>query len=196
MTITTEQVKDLRDKTGISIMQCRKALEEAGGDIEKAQVILRKKSGELASKKADRTFKAGSVASYVHSNTNVGVLVELVSETDFVSKNAEFLTLARDIAMHIAAAKPKFIRKEEITEDEVAKAKEVFIEEVKDKPEAVKEKILQGKLDSYFQDMVLLNQAFIKNPDITISGLIEGAIQKFGEKIEVARFVRFGVLEQ
>lgn len=196
MTITTEQVKDLRDKTGISIMQCRKALEEAGGDIEKAQVILRKKSGELASKKADRTFKAGAVASYVHSNTNVGVLVELVSETDFVSKNAEFLTLARDIAMHIAAAKPKFIKREEITEDEVAKAKEVFIEEVKDKPEAVKEKILQGKLDSYFQDMVLLNQAFIKNPDITISGLIEGAMQKFGEKIEIARFVRFGVLEQ
>lgn len=200
MNITTEQIKTLRDKTGVSVMQCRKALEEAGGDIEKAQIILRKKSGELAAKKADRTFGAGSIAAYVHSNTNVGVMVELVCETDFVSKNAEFLTLARDIAMHITASRPKFTKREEVTESILSKAKEVFVTELNekdgDKPEAVRAKILQGKLDSYYQDMVLMDQPFIKNPEVTIEGLIQAAIQKFGEKIEIARFVRFGVLEQ
>lgn len=196
MAITIEQVKDLRERTGVSIMQCRKALEEAGGDSEKAVIILRKKSGEAMAKKADRTFSAGAIASYIHSNTNVGAMVELVSETDFVAKNDEFLALARDISMHITAANPKFLKKEDITPDVVAKAKEVFEEEVKDKPAAMREKVLEGKLASYFSDMVLMNQAFIKNPDMTIEGLISQAVQKFGEKIEVARFVRFGVLER
>ncbi len=197
--ISTEQVKELRDKTGISIMQCRKALDEAGGDMEKAIIILRKKSGELAARRADKTFGAGTIASYVHATGNVGAMVVLSCETDFVSGNDEFKALARDIAMHITAAKPKYVKVDDITAEEKAKAKEVFETEVaaqtKDKPEAMKEKILEGKLSAYFAEQVLLNQAFIKNPDITIQGLIEGGVQKFGEKIEVSKFVRLGVGE-
>lgn len=196
MAITTEQVKDLRDKTGISIMQCKKALEEAGGDAEKALVILRKKSGELAAKKSDRTFAAGVVQSYVHATGTVAAMVELVCETDFVSGNDEFKTLARDIAMHVTASNPKFVKKEDIDEKARETAKSVFAEEVKDKPAAMQEKILEGKLNTYFADMVLLNQPFIKNPELTIEALVQVAVQKFGEKIEIARFVRFSVLEK
>lgn len=195
ITITTEQVKELRDQTGISVMQCKKALEEAGGDKEKALVILRKKSGELAAKKGDRTFGAGTVQAYVHANSTVGAIVELNSETDFVSNNEEFKMLARDIAMHVTATNPKFLRKEEITEADMQTAKEVFQNEVKDKPAAIQEKILAGKLETYFAEMVLLNQPFIKNPDVTIQGLVDAAMQKFGEKIAVGRFKRFKVLE-
>lgn len=195
ITITTEQVKALRDQTGISVMQCKKALEEAGGDMEKAIVILRKKSGELSAKKGDRTFKAGAVQAYIHANGNVGTILELDCESDFVSGNDEFKALARDFAMHATATNPKFIRKEDITEADMKTAKEVFAEEVKGKPAAMQEKILQGKLDTYFADMVLMNQPFIKNPDVTIQGLIDTAVQKFGEKIAVVRFKRFKVLE-
>lgn len=194
-TITTEQVKTLRDQTGISVMQCKKALEEAGGDMEKAQVILRKKSGELAAKKGDRTFNSGTVQAYIHANGSVGAIVELNCETDFVANNDGFKTLARDIAMHVTATNPKFISKEEITEADMKTAREVFEAEVKDKPAAMKDKILQGKLDTYFSEMVLMNQPFIKNPDITIQGLVDAAVQKFGEKTAVIRFKRFKVLE-
>jgi elongation factor Ts len=194
-TISTDQVKELRDKTGISIMQCRKALEEAGGDMEKAIIILRKKSGELSAKRADRTFGAGTVSAYIHATGNVGAMVVLACETDFVSGNDEFKALARDIAMHVTAAKPKYVKKADITETETAQAKEVFENEVKDKTGAMKEKILEGKLTAYFAEQVLVDQPFIKNPEITIQGLIDGAVQKFGEKIEVSRFVRFGVGE-
>lgn len=194
--ITTEQVKALRDQTGISVMQCKKALEEAGGDMEKALVILRKKSGDLAAKKADRTFGAGAVAAYIHATGRIGAMVELVSETDFVSNNDEFKALARDIAMHVAAANPKFLKKEDIKESDMKAAKEVFSEEVKDKPKAMREKILEGKLAGYFGDMVLLDQPFVKNAETTIRGLIDAAMLKFGEKIEVARFTRFAVLEK
>ena len=195
-TITTEQVKELRDLTGISVMQCKKALEEAGGDMEKAIVILRKKSGELAAKKGDRTFKAGIVQSYAHSTGRVATLVELLCETDFVSGNEEFKALARDIAMHVTASNPKFLKKEDITEEARNTAKEVFMKEVEGKPKDMQDKILEGKLATYFGEMVLLNQPFIKNPEVTIEGLIQAAVQKFGEKIEVGRFVRLAVLEQ
>lgn len=194
--ITTEQIKELRDRTGVAVIQCKKALEEAGGDMEKALVILRKKSGELSAKKADRTFGAGAVQAYIHANGTVAAMVELVSETDFVSGNEEFKVLARDIAMHIAASNPQFISKEEIDEKTRATAAEVFTAEVKDKPKEMQEKILAGKLDTYFSEQVLMNQPFIKNPDITIAGLIDAAMQKFGEKIAVARFSRFKVLEK
>ena len=194
-TITTEQVKNLRDQTGISVMQCKKALEEAGGDMDKALVILRKKSGELAAKKGDRTFGSGTVQAYVHANGSVAAMVELNCETDFVSNNDEFKTLARDIAMHVAATNPKFISSSDIKEEDMKTAREVFEAEVKDKPAAMKDKILQGKLDTYFAEMVLLSQPFIKNPDVTIQGLIDGAVQKFGEKTAIARFKRFKVLE-
>lgn len=194
-TITTEQVKKLRDQTGISVMQCKKALEEAGGDMEKALVIIRKKSGEIAAKKGDRTFKAGAVQAYMHSNGTVGAMVELLCETDFVSGNEEFKALAKDIAMHITATNPKFLSASDITEADKATAKSVFENEAKDKPEAMRAKIVEGKLNTYFSEMVLLNQPFIKNPDITIQGLIDGAVQKFGEKMAVGRFARFKVLE-
>lgn len=193
--ITTEQIKELRDRTGVSVMQCKKALEEAKGDPEKALIILQKKSGEIAAKKADRTFAAGVIQSYIHSTGRVGAMVELVCETDFVSNNEEFKNLARDIAMHIAASNPAFLKKEDINENARKKAEEVFAEEVKDKPENMKEKILQGKLDAYFAERILIDQPFIKNPEVKISSLIETAMQKFGEKIEIARFSRFGVLE-
>ncbi len=194
--ITTEQVKALRDQTGVSVMQCKKALEEAGGDMEKAVVILRKKSGEISAKKGDRTFKSGIIQAYIHSNGTVGTIVELNCETDFVANNEEFKTLARDIAMHATATNPKFITTAEITEADKKIAGEVFAKEVEGKPEAMKEKILQGKLDTYFAEMVLVNQPFIKNPEVTIQNLIDAAVQKFGEKMAVGRFQRFKVLER
>jgi elongation factor Ts len=198
MAITTEQIKDLRDQTGVSVMQCKKALEEAGGDMAKALIILRKKSGEMAAKKGDRTFGAGTVQAYVHATGNVGAMVTLVCETDFVSGNDEFKALARDIAMHVTASNPKFLTKEDITEEARNTAKEVFVNEAKEqmqgKPEAMIEKAVEGKLQSYFGEIVLLDQPFIKNPDVTIQGLIDGAVQKFGEKIAVGKFVRFNAL--
>lgn len=193
--ITIEQIKALRDQTGVSVMQCKKALEEAGGDDAKAIVILRKKSGELALKKGDRTFAAGTIQAYIHSNGNVGSMVELDCETDFVSGNDEYKTLARDIAMHIAATNPKFLKREDITEADKKVAREVFEGEVKGKPEAVREQILAGKLNAYFAEMVLLDQPFIRNPEVTIQGLLDAAVQKFGEKIAIARFVCFKVLQ-
>jgi elongation factor Ts len=194
--ITTEQVKALRDQTGVSVMQCKKALEEAGGDVEKAIVILRKKSGEISAKKGDRTFKSGTIQAYIHSNGLVGTIVELNCESDFVANNDEFKTLARDIAMHATATNPKFLTVADITEADKNTAKEVFAKEVEGKPEAMKEKILQGKLDTYFAEMVLTNQPFIKNPEMTIQNLIDAAVQKFGEKMAVGRFQRFKVLER
>ena len=191
--ISMEQIKALRDKTGISVMQCKKALEEAGGDEEKALILLRKKGAEIAAKKSDRTFGAGVVQAYIHSNTAIGAMVELVSETDFVSNSPEFKTLAYDIAMHISATNPEFIKKDEIGDEAKAKATEVFKAEVEGKPENLKEQILAGKLDAYFKDKILLEQPFIKNPDVTIQQLIDNAIQKFGERIEVARFTRMSV---
>ena len=190
-TVTTEQVKALRDKTSLSIMQCKKALEEAGGDIEKAIVILQKQSGAVADKKSDRALGAGTVASYIHLGGTVGSIVELSCETDFVAKNAEFQTLAYDLAMHVAAADPLFLKMEDIDANARKAAEEVFTEETKDKPEELKAKILEGKLKSYFGEKTLHEQAFIKNQDMTIRDLIAGYVQKFGERIEVRRFVRF-----
>lgn len=162
--ITTELVKELRDKTGVSVMQCKKALEEAGGDMEKATALLMSKSAEQALKKADRTLGAGTIGAYIHSTGNVGTMVELLCETDFVAKNEEFKALARDIAMHVSASDPKFLK----VDDEGAEAE----------PESV-----------------LLTQPFIKNPDVTITNLVQQATQKFGEKIEVSRFVRFSIAQ-
>jgi elongation factor Ts len=193
--ITTEQIKELRDQTGISIMQCKKALEEAGGDMEKAIVILRKKSGELSANKSGRAFHAGTIQAYIHANGTLGSMVELDCESDFVANNEEFKALARDIAMHVTATNPKFLKKDDIMEADKKAAREVFEAEVKGKPEAVRKTILDGKLNAYFGEMVLMDQPFIKNPDITIQGLIDTAVQKFGEKMAVARFCRFKALE-
>ncbi|OHA24306.1 MAG: elongation factor Ts [Candidatus Taylorbacteria bacterium RIFCSPLOWO2_01_FULL_44_26] len=193
--ITTEQIKQLRDQTGVSIMQCKKALEEAGGDMAKANIILRKKSGELAAKKVDRIFSAGTVQAYIHGNGSLGAMVELNSETDFVANTEEFKTLARDIAMHITAANPKFLKREDIGEADKKAAREVFDGEVKGKPEEVRNNIIDGKLKAYFSELVLLEQPFIKNSELTIQSLIDTAVQKFGEKIAISRFARFKTLE-
>jgi len=196
MVITIEQTKELREKTGISIMQCKKALEDAGGDMEKAIILLRKKGADVASKKAGREFHSGRIATYVHGTGTAGAMVEVSCESDFVANNEEFAKMVYDIAMQIVATKPNYIKRADVPADEMEKAKEVFSAEVKGKPEAIKEKILAGKLDSYFKDKVLLEQDFIKDPTVTISVLLQNAIQKFGEKMEIARFSRFGVMEK
>ncbi|MBU3968751.1 elongation factor Ts [Patescibacteria group bacterium] len=194
--ITTELIKELRDKTGVSVMQCKKALESVGGNIDKALIILKKKGSEIALKKSDRKIGAGLISTYVHTNGTVGAMIEMVCETDFVARNQEFKNLAYDIAMQVVAMNPTFLNLEEITEKDKKIATEVFKEEVKDKPVELQEKILEGKLNSYFKDKVLLEQSFIKNPDSTIRTLIESATQKFGEKIEITKFTRFSVLEK
>lgn len=167
MEITTELVKQLRDKTGISVMQCKKALEEAGGDIEKATLLLQQKSAGIGAKKSDRTLGAGVISTYLHSTGTVGTMLELLCETDFVAKNEEFKALARDIAMHATATNPQFLKKEDASE--------------------------QAKTDPSWSEQVLLDQPFIKNPQVTITGLLESAIQKFGERIEIGRFVRYSI---
>lgn len=162
-TITPEQIKALREETGISVMQCKKALEEAGGDREKALAILKEKSAEQAAKKADRELGAGVIHSYIHSNGMMGAMVQLGSETDFVSNNPEFRGIANDIAMHVVAMNPAYLKADE------AVAAGATAEEA------------------------LMSQPFIKNGDITVQGLIDGAIQKFGEKVELVRFARFEI---
>jgi elongation factor Ts len=196
MNITTDDIKALREETGVSIMQCKKALEEAGGDMEKARMILRKNSATAASKKSERSLGAGVVGSYVHSNLKMGTIVELFCETDFVAQNPEFIQTANDIAMHITAMAPEFTHKDDVDETSVTKAKDFFAEEIAnvDKPAEIKEKILQGKLDDFFAEKTLLNQMFVKNPEITIEQLVNQLSQKTGEKIQIGKFSRLSTL--
>ena len=193
MEISSVQLKELREKTGISVMQCKKALQEAEGDMDKAVIILKKKRSEAADKKSDRTLGAGVVGVYVHNTNEIAATILLECETDFVSKNEEFLALANDIAMQVAATSPNFITKEEVPEEALTKAKEVFAGEVADKPAEMQEKIMEGKLSSYFKDQILLEQPFVKNPDMTISEMVTGAVQKFGENVSIAKISRVSV---
>lgn len=193
MEITTEQLKELRAQTGISVMQCKKALEEAGGDMEKAVIILKKRRSEAADKKADRELGAGTIGSYIHNTNEVAALVILASETDFVSKNEEFVILAREIAMQVAATNPTYISRAEVPEEIIEKAKAVFLPELEGKPEEMKEKIMEGKLASFFKEQILLEQPFIKNPDTTIGEMVKGAVQKFGENVSVVKISRLAV---
>ncbi|MFW6209921.1 MAG: elongation factor Ts [Patescibacteria group bacterium] len=193
MEITSAQIKELRDKTGISVMQCKKALEEAEGDMEKAEVILKKKRSEAAAKKSDRELGAGTVGAYVHNTNQVAALVLLASETDFVSQNEEFVTLARDIAMQVAATNPVYVSRDQVPETVIAKARDVFAAEVTDKPADMQEKILAGKLDAYFRDQILMEQPFIKDDSQTVAELINGAVQKFGENVSIVEFSRLSV---
>jgi elongation factor Ts len=190
MEITTETIKKLRDETGVSIMQCKKALEEAGGDMEKAKIILRKQSSAIASKKADRALGAGIASAYVHAGGSVVGAVVLASETDFVSKNDEFKKLAYEIAMHVAAMNPVWIDRTEVNEDDLKAAREVFAKEVESVPEAMRTKALEGKIDAFVAERVLLNQPFIKDASMTVRQVIDQAMQKFGEKVQVVRFER------
>jgi elongation factor Ts len=193
MEITTATIKELRDRTGVSIMQCKKALEETGGDMEKAVMLLQKKSASIAEKKSDRILKSGVIEAYVHNTHQVAAMVELLCETDFVAKNEEFRKLARDIAMHVSATNPQFLKTEDIDESSMAMATEMLEKEVGDKPAEMKAKIIEGKLAAYWSERVLLEQAFIKNPDLKIRDLITSAVQKFGEKMELSRFSRFSI---
>jgi elongation factor Ts len=190
MEISMDTVKELRDRTGISVMQCRKALEEAGGDIEKAEVILRKRSSDAADKKADREFGAGAIGTYVH-NGEIGAMVLLSCETDFVARNEEFPALAREIAMQVAATNPLYTTAADIDPAARAAAEEVFKKEVEEKPSDMQEKILEGKMQSYFSDKVLVEQAYIKDESKKVKDLLTEATQKFGERVEVSQFARF-----
>ena len=182
MEINSSVIKELRDQTGISVMQCKKAL-----------IILKQKRKGAADKKSDRTLGAGTVGVYVHNTNEVAAMVLLASETDFVSKNEEFVALAKDIAMHVAALNPKFLSRDEVSEEAMLKAKEVFAEDIKDKPAEMHEKIMEGKLNNYFKEQILLEQPFIKNPETTIGEMVNGAIQKFGEKVSIVEFKRVSV---
>lgn len=189
MEITTEIIKQLREMTGVSVMQCKKALEEANGDLNKAVVILKKHSAASAEKKSGRSLAAGTIGSYTHEGT-IGAMVLLSCETDFVAKNPEFVAFARELAMQVAATNPTYVTSDEIPADAKEAATAVFQKEVDGKPQEMQEKILDGKLSSYFSDQVLLEQAYIKDESKKVLDLLNEATQKFGERVEVGRFVR------
>lgn len=193
MSLSTEQIKELRDRTGISIMECKKALEESGGDIEKAIEILRKKGYSRAKEKMDRDTREGLVYAYIHLDGKIGVLVEVNCETDFVARNEEFRELAKNIAMQIAAANPKYISPDDIPAEEIEKEKSIIREQLKEskKPAEIIEKIVQGKLNKYYEEICLLEQPFIRDDKITVKQFIASYIDKFGENIRIRRFARF-----
>ena len=191
--ITHEMVKELREKTGVGIMDCKRALSESGGDIEKALDYLRQKGLAVAAKKAAREAKEGIVGSYIHGNGKIGVLVEINCETDFVARNPEFQDLVRDIAMQIAWSNPPYIRREDVPADVIEKEKEIFRAQAREtgKPENVIEKIVEGKVEKYFTDACLLEQAYVKDSSVNLNDLISQKIAKIGENILVKRFVRY-----
>lgn len=194
MAITAELVKKLRDKTNAGMMDCKAALKEANGDIEKAVDILRKKGVDTAAKKSGRTAKDGVIGSYVHNN-KIGVLVEVGCETDFVAKNETFQALVRDLCLQIASAAPAYLTRDDVPADVVAREKEVYADQVKGKPENVIEKILEGKMNKYYSQVCLMEQIFVKDTDKTITDIVNETIAQVGEKIEVRRFARFEVGE-
>lgn len=189
-------VVELREQTGAGIVECKNALDEAGGDLNQAVEILKKKGEIKAAKKlAERTTKEGLVHAYIHANGKVGSMIEVSCETDFVARNEEFQAMVHDIAMQVAATNPLYVKPEDVPREVVSKEKEMYLEEIRgqEKPPAVVEKILQGKLEKYFEDVCLLKQPFVKDEDITIEEMINQKIAKIGEKIEVKKFVRFQI---
>ncbi|MGC8796209.1 translation elongation factor Ts [Thermodesulfovibrio sp.] len=193
MAITAQMVKELREKTGAGMMECKKALEASGGDFDKAIEYLRQKGLATAQKKATRDAREGIITSYIHMD-KIGVMLELNCETDFVARNEEFRQLGKDIAMHIAASNPQYIKREDVPEEVINKEKEIYKAQIKgNKPPQVVEKIIEGKLEKFFEEMCLLEQPFIKEPEKKIKDLINETIAKFGENIVVRRFVRFQV---
>lgn len=188
--ITPELIKQLREQTGAGMLDAKKALEEAGGDIEKAIDALRKSGAVKLAKKSERTANEGVVVSYVHG-TRIGVLVELNCETDFVARTDDFQNLAKEIAMHVAASAPQYVTKEAVPSDVLEREKAVYMEQIGDKPAEMAEKIVEGKLQKFYEENCLLEQAFVKNPDLKISDIINEAVTKLGENIQVKRFARF-----
>jgi len=193
--ITIEDIQKLREETQAPIMECKKALEEAKGDFDKAKEILKKKGELRAIKKQTGETLAGIIDGYIHSNGQVAALVELRAETDFVSRNADFKQLAHDLAMHIAAMNPLYLSQENIPDEELEKKREEYLKEFENekKPKEILEKIIEGKLNKDFGELCLMNQIFIKDETKKISDLIKEATAKFGEKIEIKRFIRFAI---
>lgn len=193
MKITAQMVKELRERTGAPMLQCKKALEETGGDIDQAVDTLRKKGIAAAEKKAGRVAAEGAVGSYIHAGGKIGVLVEVNCETDFVARTDEFQALVRDIGMHIAAANPRFVRREEVTGDVLDREREIYAEQMRaeGKPEKIIPKIVEGKIEKYYSEAVLLEQPFVKDPDKTLQQMITEKVAKIGENIQVRRFVRY-----
>ncbi len=196
--ITAEMVKKLRDMTGAGMMDCKKALEEANGDFEKAVEILRKKGAAKAAKKAGRATREGIITSYIHFNGRIGVLLELNCETDFVARTDEFKELAYNLAKQVAAMNPKWVSREDVPQEVIEKEKEIYREQLKDsgKPEHVVEKIIEGKLEKFFEENCLLEQEYIFEEGKKVKDIINEAIGKIGENIRVSRFVRMEVGEE
>ncbi|MGB7919374.1 MAG: translation elongation factor Ts [Desulfobacterales bacterium] len=196
-TISAELVKQLREKTGAGIMDCKKALAENTGDMEKAVDYLRKKGLATAAKRAGRAMSEGTIQSYIHMGGKLGVMVEVGCETDFVAKNEDFQDFARNIAMHIAAANPLGVRPEEIPQEIIDKEMEIYMAQAKEtgKPENILEKIAQGKLQKFIKENCLMDQPYVRNPDMTVADLLNELIAKIGENITVKRFTRYQVGE-
>jgi len=198
MTISAATVKELRDKTGVGMMECKSALKECDGDMEKAITYLREKGLASAAKRAGRVAADGTIASYIHAGGKLGVLVEVNVETDFVAKTDEFQALARNIAMHIAAANPLYVKREDVPADVLQKERDIYKAQMADakKPADILEKIITGKLEKYFEEVCLLEQAYVKDPNKKISQLIAEIVAKVGENIQIRRFARFKVGEE
>ncbi len=195
MSITSKMVKDLRDKTAAGMMDCKKALTETGGDMEKAVDILRQKGLAVAAKRAGRATSEGVIETYIHAGGKLGVMVELGCETDFVAKTDGFREFAKDIAMHVAAANPVGITREDIPEEVIAREKEIYVQQALDsgKPEAIVEKMVSGKIDKFIAEIALLDQKYVKNPDLSVQDLLNEVVGKMGENISIKRIARFQI---
>ncbi|HJU28296.1 MAG TPA: translation elongation factor Ts [Candidatus Binataceae bacterium] len=191
MDVNANLVRELRDKTGAGVMDCKKALAESGGDLEKAAVWLREKGIAQAAKRAGRVASEGSVGSYIHAGGKLGVLVEVNCESDFVAKTPEFQTLVKEIAMQIAAANPRCVRREELPPEVIEQERQIYASQSAGKPEQVINKIVEGKLEKFFRDVILVEQAWVRDPNRTIGDVIGEYVGKLGEKIEIRRFSRF-----
>ena len=195
MEISAAMVKKLRDLTGAGMMECKAALTEANGDLEAATTILRKRGLASATKKAGRSTNEGLIGNYIHMGGKIGVLVEVNCESDFVARTEDFQNLAKEIAMHIAAASPQYVRRDEVPGDVLERERGIYRDQVKDKPAQVIDKIVEGKLNSFYEQVCLMDQPSIRDPKQTIGQLVQAAIAKLGENISVARFVRLKVGE-
>ena len=193
MEVSASAVKDLREKTGAGMMDCKKALAETGGDVQKAIDYLRQKGLAAAAKKADRVAADGAVGAYVHPGGKIGVLVEINCETDFVARTAEFQSLLKDIAMQVAAANPRYLRREEVPAAELDKEKAIYRQQALEtgKPEKVVDKIVEGKIERFYSEACLLEQAFIKDPDKKVTDIVNESIGRLGENIQIRRFSRY-----
>ncbi len=195
MEITAQQVKELRDRTGIGMMECKEALQESGGDIEKAIEILRKKGHARAQEKAERQAADGAVGAYIHANNRLGVLIEVNCETDFVARNDEFKELVKNLAMQVAASNPTYISSEDVPAEVIEREKEIIRAQIQDakKPPQIIEQIVEGKLKKFFEEVCLLDQPYIREEKIKVRDLVNTHIAKFGENIKIRRFVRYEI---